>query len=183
MTTLTARHRCHGEDTTKVRSTVDVEYYYEYAYKIFSLLLLFFIVFFQLFLHRKVQSTESLSPLLQRFLHYLQQSVVSVLTDSKSQPRRQPLKNAEKEHHEINRKAQATDQSVTSLMGELQHTEAKQADLKHTISENEAEIDRIASRLENQKKQIEKIETTTIPMKYQVWMAGLASSRKRLVRT
>jgi peptidoglycan hydrolase CwlO-like protein len=70
-----------------------------------------------------------------------------------------------------------------NLMGELQHTEAKQADFNHTISENEAEIDRIASRLENQKKQIEKIETTTIPMKYQVWMAGLASSRKRLVRT
>jgi chromosome segregation ATPase len=92
--------------------------------------------------------------------------------DKNSQPRRQPLKNAEKEHHEINRKAQATDQSVTSLMGELQDTEAKQADLKHTISENEAEIDRIASRLENQKKQIEKIETTTIPMKYQVCVDG-----------
>jgi hypothetical protein len=30
-------------------------------------------------------------------------------------------------------------------MGELQHTEAKQANLKHTISKNEDEIDRIAS--------------------------------------
>jgi hypothetical protein len=60
-------------------------------------------------------------------------------------------------------------------MGELQHSEAKQ----HTISKNEDEIDRIGSRLENQKKKIEKIETTAIPMKYQVWIAGLASSRKR----
>jgi hypothetical protein len=30
-------------------------------------------------------------------------------------------------------------------MGELQHTEKKQANFNHTISENEAEIDRIAS--------------------------------------
>jgi septal ring factor EnvC (AmiA/AmiB activator) len=66
------------------------------------------------------------------------------------------IENCREEHHEINRKAQATNQSVTSLMGELQHTEAKQADFKHTISENEDEIDRIASRLENQKKQIKK---------------------------
>jgi predicted nucleic acid-binding Zn-ribbon protein len=87
------------------------------------------------------------------------------------------------EHHEINCKAQATDQLVTSLMGELQHTEAKKADFKHMISKNEAEIDRIVSRLENQKKQIKTIEKTTIPMKYQVWIARLASSRKRLVQT
>jgi structural maintenance of chromosome 3 (chondroitin sulfate proteoglycan 6) len=73
------------------------------------------------------------------------------------------LKKAETAHQEINRKAQATDQSVTNLMGELQRMEAKQADFNHTISENEAEIDRIASRLENQTKQIEKIEKTTIP--------------------
>ena len=72
---------------------------------------------------------------------------------------------------------------MTNLMGELQCMEAKQADLNHMISENEAEIDRIVSRLENQKKQIKKIEKTMIPMKYQVWMPGLASSRKRLVRT
>jgi septal ring factor EnvC (AmiA/AmiB activator) len=93
------------------------------------------------------------------------------------------LKKAETEHHEINHKAQATNQSVASLMGELQHTEAKQANFKHMISENEAEIDKIASRLENQKKQIGKIEKTTVPMKYQVWMAGLDSSQKRLVWT
>jgi hypothetical protein len=56
------------------------------------------------------------------------------------------LKKAKTEHHEINRKAQATDQSVTSLNGELQHmTEAKHADFKHTINKNEAKIDRIAS--------------------------------------
>jgi peptidoglycan hydrolase CwlO-like protein len=49
-------------------------------------------------------------------------------------------------------------------MGELQHMEAKQADFNHMISENEGKIDRIASRLENQKKQMEKIERTMIRM-------------------
>jgi predicted nucleic acid-binding Zn-ribbon protein len=53
---------------------------------------------------------------------------------------------------------------VTNLMRELQRMEAKQADFNHMISENEAEIDRIVSRLENQKKQIEMIEMTMIPM-------------------
>ena len=151
MTTLMARHRFHVEDTTKVRSTVDVKQYYEYAYKIFSLLLLFFIVFFELFLHRKVQSTESLSLLLQHFLHYLQQSVAPCSRAASLSPG--GIEKCREEHHEINRKAQATNQSVTSLMGELQHTEAKQANLKHTISKNEAEIDRIASQLEKNKMQ------------------------------
>ena len=76
---------------------------------------------------------------------------------------KEALAKAEAAHQEMNRKAQATDQSVTNLMGELQRMEAKQADFNHTISENEAEIDRIQTRLENQKKQIEKIEKTTIP--------------------
>jgi hypothetical protein len=35
--------------------------------------------------------------------------------------------------------------SVMNLMGELKHTEAKQANFNHTNSKNEAEIDRIAS--------------------------------------
>jgi peptidoglycan hydrolase CwlO-like protein len=47
-------------------------------------------------------------------------------------------------------------------MGELQCMEAKQANFNHMISKIEAKIDRIASRLENQKKQMEKIERTTI---------------------
>jgi hypothetical protein len=51
-----------------------------------------------------------------------------------------------------------------NLMGELQCMEAKQADLYHMISENEAKIDRVASWLENQKKQIKIIEMMTIPM-------------------
>jgi peptidoglycan hydrolase CwlO-like protein len=50
-------------------------------------------------------------------------------------------------------------------MGELQHSmEAKQADFNHMISKIEAKIDRIVSRLENQKKQMEKIERTMICM-------------------
>jgi predicted nucleic acid-binding Zn-ribbon protein len=65
------------------------------------------------------------------------------------------LKKTKTEHQEINCKAQATNHSVTNLMGELQHTEAKQADFNHTISKNEAEIDRIVSQLENHKMQIE----------------------------
>ena len=73
------------------------------------------------------------------------------------------LRKAEREHQDINRKAQATDQSVTNLMGELQRMEAKQADFNHAIGENVAEIDRVQSRLENQTKQIEKLEKTTIP--------------------
>jgi hypothetical protein len=40
--------------------------------------------------------------------------------------------------------------------------EAKQANFYHMISENEAKIEKIASPLENQKKQMEKIERTTI---------------------
>jgi hypothetical protein len=55
------------------------------------------------------------------------------------------LKKTETEHQEINCKAQTTNHSVTNLMGELQHREAKQANFNHTISKNEAEIDRIAS--------------------------------------
>jgi hypothetical protein len=47
---------------------------------------------------------------------------------------------------------------VTNLLGELQHTEAKQANFNHTISKNEAEIDRIASQLENHKMQIERLK-------------------------
>ena len=73
------------------------------------------------------------------------------------------LTKAETKYREINRKAQATDQSVTNLMGELQRVEAKQADYSHTISEVEADIARIQTRLENHKKQGEKIEKTTIP--------------------
>lgn len=76
---------------------------------------------------------------------------------------KEALAKAESAHQEINRKAQATDQSVTNLMGELQRMEAKQADFNHTITENEAEIGRVESRMENQKKQIEKIEKTIIP--------------------
>ena len=60
--------------------------------------------------------------------------------------------------------------------------EAKQADLNHTISENEAEIDRIQPRLDNQKKQIEKIEKTTIPSlerRLPAWTAKLDDSRKK----
>ena len=68
------------------------------------------------------------------------------------------MKKTETEHQEINCKVQATDHSVMNLMGELQHTEAKQADFNHMISENEAEIDRIASRLENHKMQIERLK-------------------------
>jgi chromosome segregation ATPase len=69
------------------------------------------------------------------------------------------LKKTETEHQEINHKVQATDHSVTNLMGELQHMEAKQANFNHTISENEAEIDRIANRLlENHKMQIERLK-------------------------
>jgi predicted nucleic acid-binding Zn-ribbon protein len=51
-----------------------------------------------------------------------------------------------------------------NLMGELQHMEANQVNFNHMISENEAEIDRIASRLENQRKQIKMIEMRMIPM-------------------
>jgi chromosome segregation ATPase len=47
---------------------------------------------------------------------------------------------------------------VTNLLGELQHTEAKQANFNHTISKNEAEIDRIASQLESHKMQIERLK-------------------------
>jgi predicted RNase H-like nuclease (RuvC/YqgF family) len=44
-------------------------------------------------------------------------------------------------------------------MGELQHMEAKQSDfINHMISKNEAEIDRIASQLENHKMQIERLK-------------------------
>jgi structural maintenance of chromosome 3 (chondroitin sulfate proteoglycan 6) len=77
---------------------------------------------------------------------------------------KEALAKAESEHQEINRKAQATDQSCTNLIGELQRMEAKQADFNHTISENETEIDRLQNRLENQKKQIEKIEKTSVPL-------------------
>mmetsp|Transcript_10802 Transcript_10802/g.19558 ORF Transcript_10802/g.19558 Transcript_10802/m.19558 type:complete len:1083 (-) Transcript_10802:860-4108(-) len=77
---------------------------------------------------------------------------------------KEALAKAESAHQEINRKAQATDQSCTNLIGELQRMEAKQADFNHTISENETEIDRLQNRLENQKKQIEKIEKTSIPL-------------------
>jgi peptidoglycan hydrolase CwlO-like protein len=87
---------------------------------------------------------------------YISTRVGSVLTDSKSQ---EALKKTEMKHQEINRKVQATDHSVTNLMGELQHTEAKQTNLNHTMSKNEAEIDRIASRLlENHKMQIERLK-------------------------
>jgi peptidoglycan hydrolase CwlO-like protein len=46
----------------------------------------------------------------------------------------------------------------------MQHMEAKQANFYHMISKNEAKIDKIASQLENQKKQMEKIERTMIHM-------------------
>jgi peptidoglycan hydrolase CwlO-like protein len=43
-------------------------------------------------------------------------------------------------------------------MGQLQHTEEKQANLKHAISENKDEIDRTASQLESQKKKIKRLK-------------------------
>jgi translation initiation factor 2B subunit (eIF-2B alpha/beta/delta family) len=65
----------------------------------------------------------------------------------------------ETEHQEINHKVQATNHSMMNLMGELQHTEANQANFNHSISKNEAEIDRIASQLlENHKMQIERLK-------------------------
>ena len=73
------------------------------------------------------------------------------------------LAKAEAAHKDINRKAQAQDQTAANLMAELQRMEAKQADFNHTIAENEAEISRLETRLENQKKQMETIEKSTIP--------------------
>jgi chromosome segregation ATPase len=48
-------------------------------------------------------------------------------------------------------------------MQELQRLEAKQAELNHQVAAKETDLDRLESRLENRKKQIETIERTTIP--------------------
>lgn len=73
------------------------------------------------------------------------------------------LRKVEAEHQQVNRKAQEVDQSVTNLMQELQRLEAKHAELTHMISEKETDVDRMQARLENHKKQIEKVEKTSIP--------------------
>lgn len=48
-------------------------------------------------------------------------------------------------------------------MQELQRLEAKNAELSHVVTETETDLERLQSRLENHKKQVEKIEKTTIP--------------------
>lgn len=76
---------------------------------------------------------------------------------------RAALTKAEADHAQVSRKAQSTDQAVTNLMGEVSRLETKQADLNHSLTETESEIDATKSRLEGQSKQMEKIEKTTIP--------------------
>ena len=73
------------------------------------------------------------------------------------------LRTVEKEYQEMNRKAQEVDQEASNLMQELQRLEAKQAELNHMVTAKETELERLESRHDNHKKQIETIEKTTIP--------------------
>lgn len=73
------------------------------------------------------------------------------------------LRSVEREHQQLNRKAQEVDQSVTNVMQELQRLEAKHAELTHVVTEKETDFERVQTRLENHKKQVEKVEKTTIP--------------------
>jgi structural maintenance of chromosome 3 (chondroitin sulfate proteoglycan 6) len=73
------------------------------------------------------------------------------------------LRTVERDYNDMKRKAQEVDQGIQNLMQELQRLEAKQAELNHTVAAKESDLDRLESRLENHKKQIETIEKTTIP--------------------
>ena len=73
------------------------------------------------------------------------------------------LKDAERGYQEGQRRAQQADQATTNLMQELQRLEAKHAELSHMLTAKETDYERLQSRLENHKKQVGHIESSTIP--------------------
>jgi structural maintenance of chromosome 3 (chondroitin sulfate proteoglycan 6) len=77
---------------------------------------------------------------------------------------KEALHSAEQEHQEVNRKAKEVDQSASNVMQELQRLEAKHAELTHMITGKETEVERMQSRVENHKKQLDKVEKSTIPL-------------------
>jgi structural maintenance of chromosome 3 (chondroitin sulfate proteoglycan 6) len=73
------------------------------------------------------------------------------------------LQNVETLHQGKSREAEQVEQQVTNLMQELQRQESKQAELSRMVQGKEMELDRIQTRLENHKKQVETVEKTLIP--------------------
>eukprot|EP00978_Attheya_sp_CCMP212_P042511 scaffold260271_cov49-Attheya_sp.AAC.1 len=73
------------------------------------------------------------------------------------------LKKLQVEQREMQRKATSIDQQISSVMGEVQRFEAKQANLEHLINRTEDEIATTQSKIDNHKKQMETIEVETIP--------------------
>lgn len=97
----------------------------------------------------------------------------------RSQLAQETLQTAESKYHEKNRKAQQVDQTISNLMQTLQNLEAKHAELTHTVTEQEDALEKLQTRLENQKKQAEKIEKTTIPA-LEREIAGFKADMERL---
>lgn len=79
------------------------------------------------------------------------------------QEARAVLARTESEHGEVKQKAEAIDQSATNIMGELQRLEAKHADLDHMLTEADAEVKSIQTKLDQHQKQASQIEKVTIP--------------------
>eukprot|EP00591_Stephanopyxis_turris_P001553 CAMPEP_0195512374 /NCGR_PEP_ID=MMETSP0794_2-20130614/4351_1 /TAXON_ID=515487 /ORGANISM="Stephanopyxis turris, Strain CCMP 815" /LENGTH=1145 /DNA_ID=CAMNT_0040640147 /DNA_START=40 /DNA_END=3477 /DNA_ORIENTATION=+ len=73
------------------------------------------------------------------------------------------LHNLEREHVDLQKKATAVDQRVSALMGEMQRTEAKHANLLHIVDQTERDIDMMNKRVESRKRTIEEV-TEMLPM-------------------
>lgn len=82
---------------------------------------------------------------------------------AKKEETQKALRRLEREHRHMTQKSHQIDQSVTNLMAELQRLEARHAEITHKATEDETELERVQSRLENHKKQAEELEKTSIP--------------------
>ena len=73
------------------------------------------------------------------------------------------LKNIESQYNEAKTKAREVDESLNTLMQELQRLQTKQVDLSRQTQTKDAALDRLEERTKNHEKNIEALEKSSIP--------------------